>query len=354
MCGQTYDKQATRRRLEKLASGSRGGAREQPTTDKLPELLATLEAKRKELAAAELTLKSAEQAVQRRQLALEDLRTRANSVGLDPTRVLNVSALEDAMADAASSTSRLTELQKRGEALALNLAHSSGLAALDELRFEAKSLQNDIEKREKEVAGRNRTGDRAQSVIEALREAGSAVVQERLRQIAPILQDVYTRIDPHPAFKVVTFLSRIIRGKGQLSTVVTDPIEQKNSNLPSAVLSSSQVNALAVSVFLALNIGIPTPPLSVTMLDDPLQSLDDINLLGLVDLLRRTKDKRQLFVSTHDARFGSLLARKLRPRTAGGRTVVLELEGWTRRGPVVSKREVRSDPVPLRLVAVAG
>src|SRR5207248_3322458 len=155
---------------------------------------------------------------------------------------------EHAVADSASSTSHLMELQKSGEALALNLAHSSGLAALDELRFEAKSLQNDIEKREKEIAARNRTGERAQSVIEALREAGSAVVQERLRQIAPILQDVYTRIDPHPAFKVVTFLSRIIRGKGQLSTVVTDPIEQKNSNLPSAVLSSSQVNALAVSV----------------------------------------------------------------------------------------------------------
>lgn len=191
-------------------------------------------------------------------------------------------------------------------------------------------------------------------MIEALREAGSAVVQERLRQIAPILQDIYTRIDPHPAFRIVTFLSRIVRGKGQLSTVVSDPIEQKDSNLPSAVLSSSQVNALAVSVFLALNIGVPSLPLSAAILDDPLQSLDDINLLGLVDLLRRTKDKRQLFVSTHDARFGSLMARKLRPRTSDERTMVIELEGWSRKGPIVSTREVQSDPVPLRLVAAAG
>jgi hypothetical protein len=29
------------------------------------------------------------------------------------------------------------------------------------------------------------------------------------------------------------------------------------------------------------------------MLDDPLQSLDDVNLLGLVDTLRRTKALRQ-------------------------------------------------------------
>jgi hypothetical protein len=58
------------------------------------------------------------------------------------------------------------------------------------------------------------------------------------------------------------------------------------------------MNALAVSVFLALNIGIPRPPLPIAMLDDPLQSLDDINLLGLIDLFRRTKNNRQFFVLT--------------------------------------------------------
>jgi hypothetical protein len=42
------------------------------------------------------------------------------------------------------------------------------------------------------------------------------------------------------------------------------------------------------------------PPLESAILDDPLSSLDDINLLGLIDLLRRTKDQRQLFVSTHE------------------------------------------------------
>jgi len=87
------------------------------------------------------------------------------------------------------------------------------------------------------------------------------------------------------------------------------------------------------------------------MLDDPLQSLDDVNLLGLVDLLRRVKDRRQLCVSTHDGRFGGLLARKLRPGSGNGSTVVIELDGWSRHGPVVRTRQVRSDPTPLRLVA---
>jgi len=129
----------------------------------------------------------------------------------------------------------------------------------------------------------------------------------------------------------------------------SDPVEEKESEIPASVLSSSQLNALAVSVFLALNIGVPKPPLSVAMLDDPLQSLDDVNLLGLVDLFRRTRGRRQLIVSTHDGRFGNLLCRKLRPTTDDSRTMVIELDGWSRQGPSVTVREIMRDPVALRL-----
>lgn len=120
------------------------------------------------------------------------------------------------------------------------------------------------------------------------------------------------------------------------------------------VLSSSQMNVLAVCTFLSLNLGVSSPPLECAILDDPLQSLDDINLLGLIDLLRRTKDQRQLFVSTHDVRFGDLLARKLRPGSSEQRTVVIELDGWSRKGPIVTTRDVHCDPVPLRLIAATS
>jgi DNA repair exonuclease SbcCD ATPase subunit len=114
------------------------------------------------------------------------------------------------------------------------------------------------------------------------------------------------------------------------------------------------MNALAVCMFLSLNLGVSIPPLESAILDDPLQSLDDINLLGLIDLLRRTKDKRQLLVSTHDVRFGNLLARKLRPGSSEQRTVVIELNGWSRTGPIVTTRDVGCDPAPYRLMAVGS
>jgi energy-coupling factor transporter ATP-binding protein EcfA2 len=120
---------------------------------------------------------------------------------------------------------------------------------------------------------------------------------------------------------------------------------------PVAVLSSSQLNALAVSVFLALNLGVPSIPLGAAMLDDPLQSLDDVNLLGLIDLLRRTKDRRQLIVSTHDRRFGRLLERKLRPVSEDQRTLVIELSGWGRRGPAVTQSEGTREADAIRIAA---
>ena len=109
------------------------------------------------------------------------------------------------------------------------------------------------------------------------------------------------------------------------------------------------MNALAVSIFLAFNLGIPAIPLNTAMLDDPLQSLDDVNLLGLIDLLRRTKDTRQLIISTHDIRFGDLLERKLRPVAQSQRTRILKFEGWNREGPIVNGHDVSGDYIPLRI-----
>jgi len=352
VCAQTYDRETTRLRLEAIAKAENGHLQATSEPDKLKELLNALAAKEKEGAAAELALRSAEQALSERQMAQQTLSKRLSDIGITTSDDTGTNgAVTQAIAEAEALIQRATESQRVGESLALRLAQSSAIATIEELRREAEALRRGNADREQLIAARNQTGERAQRVIEALREAASAVVEKRLHEIAPLLQSIYARIDPHPAFRVVTFLSRVVRGKGQLSTIVSDPIEDKQCDLPAVVLSSSQVNALAVSVFLALNLGVPKPPLSVAILDDPLQSLDDVNLLGLVDLLRRVKDRRQLCVSTHDGRFGGLLSRKLRPSNQSGRTIVIELEGWSRRGPAVVTREVKSDPAPLRLVA---
>ena len=350
VCEQTYDREATRLRLEEMASNRHQTLAERGLPDTLTSLLDQLASNDKEVAAAESTLRSAEQALAEAHIIELSINKRLDDFGMKAAEQRDT-FLDSVARETENVLTSVIGLQRAGESLSLRLSESSAAAAMNDLRREAETLRGEQASREKIILDRNLTGDLGQRVIEALREASSAVVQERLRQIGPLLQSIWTRIDPHPAFRIVTFFSQVFRGKGQLSTMLTDPVEDKESVQPAAVLSSSQLNALAVSVFLALNLGVPRPPLDLAMLDDPLQSLDDVNLLGLVDLFRQTRARRQLLISTHDPRFGSLLSRKLRPALQNGRTLVIELEGWSREGPSVTTREITSDPVSLRLVS---
>jgi predicted ATPase len=134
-------------------------------------------------------------------------------------------------------------------------------------------------------------------------------------------------------------------------TQLDDSLELDPVDDPALVLSSSQLNVLAVVLFLSLNLGMSSSPLMTMALDDPLQSLDNVNLLGLADLLRRVATQRQVLVSTHDPALADLLERKLRPVEPGQRTLRVELRDWTVDGPHVEVHNVPTDSPELRLVA---
>lgn len=92
---------------------------------------------------------------------------------------------------------------------------------------------------------------------------------------------------------------------------------------------------MAVSVFVSLNLLRSTGGLDLLLLDDPIQNMDDYNVLGLVDLLRTLRAQRQLVIATHDIDIGELIRRKLRPRTAEQRTIVHRFTSADEHGPRV-------------------
>lgn len=63
-------------------------------------------------------------------------------------------------------------------------------------------------------------------------------------------------------------------------------------------MSSGQLSALSLAFFLALNRVYSKTP--VLLIDDPVQSLDEINIASLTDLLRCELRDRQLIISTHE------------------------------------------------------
>jgi len=154
-------------------------------------------------------------------------------------------------------------------------------------------------------------------------------VSDEIERMRPLIQDIFSTIDPHPSLTDVEMSVGMQRGKGTLALGLSDPVVGRGSRAPQAILSTAQMSAYALAVFLAMNLRASATPLRCALLDDPFQALDDVRLLGVVDLLRRVAEHRQIVVSTHDRKLSSLLARKLRPTHAQGRTTVVEMQAWT-------------------------
>lgn len=346
VCGQEHRVDETRRRLEEII----GDVREDDSSQRVAS--DELVKRANELARVEGRLERSEENLD---LALEDekqrvprdqrFRLRMADLDLFPRSAEDArDLLAGAVDEAEQVESRLTGIQQAGEELSLEVARAGERARRDALEKEVAAARNDLDRMNAELVSRDATSAVANDLLEALRSATTDLVDEHLKRVQPHLQDIWSAIDPHPTLDLVEISASFRNRRGRMSTSVTDHVFGARSGAPATVLSSSQLNAFAVALFLAFNLELPNVPLRALLLDDPLQSLDDINLLGLVDVLRRAREHRQLFISTHDERFSELLARKLRPVASSDRTIVIELDGWSRQGPTLTVRDVAVMP----------
>ena len=169
--------------------------------------------------------------------------------------------------------------------------------------------------------------------------AVAALTEERFDVLRPVIQDIYDRLDPHPTFTRLQFAVEVYRERGIASPQVKDEDAGVDAD-PLLVFSSSQANVVALSAFLALGWASGEDSMPFLLLDDPLQSLDDVNALGFADLCRHMRARRQLIVSTHDERLAGLLTRKLAPRNAVTRSRVLRFLAWNRSGPIIEATDI--------------
>ena len=285
VCDQTYDEEATRARLERQARGP-GDSDVSPAPPTSDGAALQLEAAQRQLAADEAALRSAERTETLRANWEQSRDSLARDAGLAVSPSLQADA-EQALSARQEVSARLLSLRGSGEQYSLQLARAAEQNQRAEIGDQLLALREDLASREHERDARAATGELANTLLAGLRSASTRIVTEELDRIGPLLQRIYASVEPHPSFRAVRFLTSISRGHGRVWTTVVDEAEEKVVNEPSVVLSSSQLNVLAVSTFLSLNLAIETLPLQVVAMDDPLQSLDTVNLLGLSDLLRR-------------------------------------------------------------------
>lgn len=251
----------------------------------------------------------------------------------------------------AARKTKITQTLEAGRQFDAAASLDSSKARHDRLEIERRTLSESLASREQDVVARRHTDDVAAALLDAVKTDAETFVSDRLTQLRPLLRQFYAAIDPHPTFRSVEIATRRFGGKHRLTPVLHDEEVQVAVTEPGETLSTSQANALAVSLFLSFNLGFAPTHVKSLILDDPLQNLDDVHLLGLVDLLRKILPHRQLIVTTHDHAFASLLARKLRPVREDSRTTYIRFTKWDRNGPGVEQWDVPAETSPMKLVA---
>ncbi|EJL6845211.1 AAA family ATPase, partial [Vibrio cholerae] len=190
------------------------------------------------------------------------------------------------------------------------------------------STQKELEAIERQLARRNQ-------VDEAL-VAERAVIIEKLEVLInnfffeDLINSIYKKIDPHPTFKSVEFKVSFETENPSLNILVSDGSGGMIS--PILYFSAAQTNILSLSVFLANALHATDDegnPIDVILIDDPIQSMDSINVLSTIDLLRSIclQFDKQLIISTHDENFFGLLQRKIPTEIFGSKFLQLKKFG---------------------------
>ncbi|MFY0253578.1 hypothetical protein ACDQ55_06440, partial [Chitinophaga sp. 30R24] len=146
-----------------------------------------------------------------------------------------------------------------------------------------------------------------------------------------LINSIYKKIDPHPDCKRITFKCDFNGDKPKLNVFVIGDNDEI-PHIPNLYFSTAQLNILSLSIFLAkaLNTKDETgQPVDSIFIDDPIQSMDSINILSTIDLLRSIVVNlgKQIILSTHDENFHNLLKKKMPPELFNSKYIELETFG---------------------------
>ncbi|WP_426473536.1 hypothetical protein [Chryseobacterium balustinum] len=134
-----------------------------------------------------------------------------------------------------------------------------------------------------------------------------------------LINTIYKKIDPHPDYETIEFKCEFGESKPRLQifTINKDKKGKQIKSIPALYFSTAQINILSLSIFLARALKTKNPvtkePIDCIFIDDPIQSMDSINILSFIDLFRGiiTSLGKQLIVSTHEENFHLLLKKKI-------------------------------------------
>ncbi|MEX5540324.1 AAA family ATPase [Pseudomonas poae] len=247
--------------------------------------------------------------------------TKLMGENVEPNTDLIKQKIESAIQASVDFNANLLSKIDRFEKLTVQL--ESFKPYMDSLALREKNNKVEAKIQEHQLVDANLSADRELIFTELRERIGSFFYSD-------LINAIYSKIDPHPSFKEVAFIPDFESVQPGLNIVLKDNFGGLIS--PILYFSAAQLNILSLSVFLANALHATDDknnPLDVILIDDPIQSMDSINVLAVIDLLRNIslRFNKQIIISTHDENFFELLKLKIPSETFGSKFLQLESFG---------------------------
>lgn len=240
-------------------------------------------------------------------------------------------SVESTLANFRSSLSkeetRLTELQQRKQRA------SSDLAIVMTLRAKLSELQRGVENRYSRLATLNEAKAHADERITSARELARKAREVRTSVVRRIFndslnlvwRDLFVRLAPEEPFVPAFALPSTTDGPVEAVLETIYRAGGKGGN-PRAMLSAGNLNTAALTLFLSLHLSV-NQALPWLVIDDPVQSMDEVHIAQFAALLRTLAKShgRQVILAVHERSLFEYLALELSPAFSDDRLITIEL-----------------------------
>ena len=251
---------------------------------------------------------------------------------LDSRWAKDVDAMERAIA---AERDRLIDLERALLTIEASQVVSRTLAMEDRttaLRRDVETAASELERSQAAVAA-------ARMIERSVKRVNAEIIEERLAQISPLLNELYQRLRPHADWRTIDYR---LRGDVRhfLSLKVGDGLN------PQFVLSSGQRRAAGLAFLLSVHLARAWARWRTLVLDDPVQHIDDFRALHFVEILAAFRlTGQQIVCAVEDQALAKLLCRRLLSTAEQvGRYYEIDLTGPDGVAAVVTKADIRPMP----------
>jgi exonuclease SbcC len=223
-------------------------------------------------------------------------------------------------------TAAFTERKSRAEKAVQDVQAVRSLAAQ---LLAATHTRVAAEQRQAEMAVRRDLSDRRITQAKELAAKAQSLRNKEVRRVFndelnAVWRELFIRLAPDEQF-VPAFALPSTAGSPVEAVLETLYRSGGKGGNPRAMLSAGNLNTAALTLFLALHLSVP-PVLPWLVIDDPVQSMDDVHIAQFAALLRTLKQHgRQVIIAVHDRTLFDYLSLELSPAFNGDRLITIEL-----------------------------